>query len=252
MRMKKKISREFELTCFMVDSNYRMKASSFMEMAQEAAGDSADVLGFGYDVLRPMDMAWVLVRMQFRYLRAPMWREHLSMRTWHKGLKGPFFVRDYELVAEDGSTVAVATSCWVIMRLSDRSVVRMTDLGGIISAEAECEDSAIETMSPKVAAPRACEPDLVAVHKAVYSDIDFNLHANNTKYISWALDALPGEVCARKAIREVSLNFHREVRLGEEVVMKCFHSTEENGEKWTVEGTSDGQSSFSARIVFYT
>lgn len=248
--MEEKQVRHIEIPCFMTDSAYRLKASAFMEEAQEIAMDGADVLGFGYDTLHPMNMAWVLVRMQFKYLRAPMWREKLTLRTWHKGVKGPYFVRDYELLDEKGERVAVSTSSWVVLNVVERSFVRMSSLEGVVDPNPQNEDSAIETLAPKVAIPRNVEPDIVAKHNVVYSDLDFNGHTNNTKYISWAFDALPIEVSTQKAFSEISINFNKEAMLGEEVTLKCFKSKEEGPETWTIEGAVDDHSSFTAKIVF--
>ena len=38
----------------MVDCAYRLRASSFMELAQMAAMKGSESLGFGYDVLKPV------------------------------------------------------------------------------------------------------------------------------------------------------------------------------------------------------
>lgn len=248
--MEEKQIRHIEVPCFMTDSAYKMKASSFMEQAQEIAMDGSDTLGFGYDVLHPMNMAWVLVRMQFKYLRAPMWRDKLTLRTWHKGVMGPYFVRDYEMLDEKGERVAVATSSWVVLNIVERSFVRMNSLEGIVDPNPQCMDAAIETLAPKVAMPRGVEPDIVASHKVVYSDLDFNGHTNNTKYISWAFDALPLEVSTQKTLTEVCINFNKEALLDEVVDLKCFRTENEGVETWLVEGAVEGRSSFTAKITF--
>ena len=46
--------------CYEVDSSHALRASSFMDMAQEIAYWAAQGLGFGYDDLQVHHTAWVL------------------------------------------------------------------------------------------------------------------------------------------------------------------------------------------------
>ena len=52
-------------------------------------------------------------------------------------------------------------------------------------------------------------------HAVVYSDLDFNCHANSVKYIQWAVDTLPLELLQQKRFARTDINFIREARYGE-------------------------------------
>ncbi len=79
--------------CYDTDLAWRMKPASFMNMAQEIANLHASELGFGYDDLITSRTAWVLSRMNMKFVRAPKWREAISLATWHKGLERLFYLR---------------------------------------------------------------------------------------------------------------------------------------------------------------
>ena len=70
----KKYLIETVVPCFDVDSEFKMKPAAFMDLAQEIAYQAATALGFGYDALQKEGKAWVLSRMNFKFLRHPVWR----------------------------------------------------------------------------------------------------------------------------------------------------------------------------------
>ena len=60
--------------CYDTDAAWRLKPSSFMNLAQEAAGRHAVYLGFGYDDLIKTNTAWILSRVHVVFDDAPKGR----------------------------------------------------------------------------------------------------------------------------------------------------------------------------------
>ena len=242
---------DFFVPCYMTDGNCRLKASAFMTQAQEMAMNSAEILGFGYDDLFPnYGMAWVLSRFHFKFLRPVMWREFVRIRTWHKGVRSVFYVRDFELLGEDGELSMIGTSSWVVLNLKERSLVRMNELPPVISPEPMLEEDAIEALAPKVMIPRKVQAEFVHNHIVSFSDIDLNKHTNNVRYIDWAIDCIDAEVTDNCPVKEVAINFNRETHLGETVSL--YRHEEQAGEDhiFIIEGKVEDTQSFCARIVF--
>ena len=92
-----RFEQKFTIPCYNTDASWRLKPSSFMDLAQEAAGQHAVYLGFGYDDLIATNTAWILSRVHVEFVDAPKWRENITLRTWHKGLNRLFFLRDFIL-----------------------------------------------------------------------------------------------------------------------------------------------------------
>ena len=80
------------IPCYYTDASSRLKPTSFMDLAQEAAGQHAVHLGFGYDDLIATNTAWILSRVNVKFIDAPKWREDITLTTWHKGLNRLFFL----------------------------------------------------------------------------------------------------------------------------------------------------------------
>ncbi len=241
VRPDKKVIDDLLVKCYEVDSAQRLKPTAFMDMAQEMAYQAAAAMKFGYDELIVKNMAWVLSRMRFRFLKAPVWGEEVEIRTWHRGAFGPFFVRDFEVLDKEGRRMIEATSSWVIIDVDSRRMARPEEV--LPKEDTSCPDFAIETPAGKVMMPRGVEPELVTTHKVAYSDIDLVGHTNNARYVAWALDCLEyGE--AGIQVEEVEIVFHHEARPGEEI---SLYRAQKDG--WTfVEGRREDVQVFCVRI----
>ena len=212
----KKVSDSFAIKCYEVDSAKRLKPTAFMDMAQEMAYQAASAMKFGYYELIAKNLAWVLSRMRFRFLDTPHWEDEVTIRTWHRGAFGPFFVRDFEVVGKDGHRMIEATSSWVVIDVESRRMSHPEDV--LPKEDTACHDFAIETPAGKVMMPRGVEPEYVTTHKVAYSDIDLVGHTNNARYVAWALDCLEfGGDSIR--VDEVEIVFHHETRPGDEIAL---------------------------------
>ena len=241
VRPDKKVIDDLLVKCYEVDSAQRLKPTAFMDMAQEMAYQAAAAMKFGYDELIVKNMAWVLSRMRFRFLKAPVWGEEVEIRTWHRGAFGPFFVRDFEVLDKEGRRMIEATSSWVIIDVDSRRMARPEEV--LPKEDTSCPDFAIDTPAGKVMMPRGVEPELVTTHKVAYSDIDLVGHTNNARYVAWALDCLEyGE--AGIQVEEVEIVFHHEARPGEEIALYRAQKDE-----WTfIEGRREDVQVFCVRI----
>ena len=236
-----KVTDSLEVRCYEVDGGMRLKPSAFMDMAQEMAYQAAAAMHFGYDELIAEGMAWVLSRMHFKFVDTPVWRDKVEIQTWHRGAVGPFFVRDFKLLGEDGHEMVLGTSSWVVLDVESRRMARPEDI--LPTESTICHDFAIESPAAKVMMPRGASPELVATHKVAYSDIDLVGHTNNARYISWAMDCMdygPGGI----AVDEVEVVFHHEAVPGDEVTL--YRLSEEDSV--IVEGRTPDKQIFCARL----
>ena len=243
------------LTCEMVDVHNRLRPSAFMGLAQEIGNEDAIAYGLGYDDLMKKNLVWVLSRMHYVVRRPALWRSEVLMKTNSRGVVGPFFVRDYLLLDPADAAAepyVLGTSSWVLLDYKERKLVKNDVLGDTALARPGGLEGALEEASPRVAFPRRAERTLVRRHRVRYSDIDHNGHTNNAAYIVWAMDCVPQDVTLDGWCKEVSINFSRETRAGDEVDLYLFESADaENGARiFWVEGMAGENVIFTARLVF--
>ena len=233
--------------CYDTDASWRLKPTSFMNMAQEAAGRHAVYLGFGYDDLIVSNTAWILSRVHVEFVDTPKWREELTLHTWHKGLNRLFFLRDFLVTDNEGKTRVKATTSWLVLNLETRRLVRDPKL---LEEGTVCTENVIETPADKVQMSKDAVPELVRRHTVSYSDIDTNGHTNNAMYMQWAMDAVDYETASSMPVKQVTINFNHETKAGECVSIYRAAIQKEDGLHVYVEGKVDGTSSFTVEIVF--
>jgi acyl-ACP thioesterase len=218
-----------------------------MNYAQEMANRHAVILGFGYDDLIVSKTAWVLSRMHIRFVKAPLWRDKVTLTTWHKGLNRLFFLRDFQMRDEHGNVCVEATTSWIVLNLETRRFVRDPKL---MDEGTTCSENAIELPADKVVMPKDVEPTFIMDHIVSYSDVDMLEHTNNAMYMHWAMDAVPYEITSQRPLKEVTINFNRETRSGEKVSVYRIMQDTEDCLKVYVEGKVEGASSFCIEMIF--
>lgn len=241
-----KYIQEYTIPCYDTDASGRLKPASFMNLAQEAAGQHAVHLGFGYDDLIATNTAWILSRVHIRFVDTPLWKENVVLNTWHKGLKRLFFVRDFLLTDKEGKTRVEATTSWLVMNLETRRLVRDPQL----REGTECNEDVIATPAGKVQMPKDVEPQLMFEHLVAYSDIDVNGHANNAMYMQWAMDAVDYDIASTRPVKELTINFNHETKAGDIVALYKTIIKTEDGRRVYIEGKVGDTSAFCVEIIF--
>lgn len=231
---------------YMTDNGKRLRPSAFLELAQEVAYLGADQLGFGYDVLAEHNVAWVLSRMHVHYDKAPVWKDRLVLNTWHKGQNRLFFDRDFHLVDQNGESMVRGTSSWLIINTETRRLARNETVETLFGEGPQDTDNAIGEPCPKITFPKGVEPEKVAEHRVAYSDVDMIGHANNTRYLDWAMDCIEDEITYGRTIKDAYLNYNKEATPGEVVEIYRYR----DGDSWYFEGRFNGTSIFTALICF--
>ena len=244
---KDKFFYDFTAACYMVDRRQILRPSAFLDLAQQMAVIGADRLDFGDDQLGRFGCTWVLARQHVRFERPLRHKAPGRIQTWHKGLQGLFFIRDYQLLGADEEPCVNSTSSWVVMNVGERRVVRPDFLHEVVSLDPQSPDHAIAEPAAKVGLPREAELTQIGSHLVRWSDVDYNQHANNVRYTVWAMDALPEELVYERVLKELTINFNREARPGETV--ELYYTPAPDGSH-IIEGRVGGNQVFIERLVF--
>ena len=242
-----RLREHYTIPCYDTDASWRLKPVSFMNYAQEMANRHASVLGFGYDDLIGSRTAWVLARMYIRFIDLPLWRNDVTLTTWHKGLNRLFFLRDFRMTDPQGNVRVEATTSWIVLNLDTRRLVRDPKL---MDEGTKCSENAVEQPADKVQLPKDAQMEFVMEHTVSYSDVDLLGHTNNAMYMHWAMDAVPYEITSQHPLKEVTINFNHETRAGEKVSIYRTSLQAEDGLRVFIEGKVGDTSSFVIEMLF--
>jgi len=248
--LKRPYEESFDLPCYMFDRNEHLRPGALMDIFQQQGAKGTTQFAMTDFDLAKHNLVWIIVRMHFKLESFPRREDPAVARTWHRGLAGPTFIRDYTLETPSGERIAGASSTWVIMDKRTRTIVRGQDIADIVPTEPQWPDFALDCVAPKIIVPKSAEKNFLRRVRANYSYVDYNGHVNNARYVDWAMDALPDDLVYGKKLRELSINYNNEVRPGADV--ELYYLIDGDG-SYVVEGLSTDKPSvqhFICRLTF--
>lgn len=189
----------------------RLTVPAFLDLFQELAGEDAARRGFSLDDLAPRGLAWVMLRLFVRFEGPlPAQGEALTVTTWPSGHDGLTAWRDAVAHADDGRTLARVTTRWVLIDVARRRPVR---LPGDVQALSRPDLGQLSLVDAPPAAP--AEATLTARVLVRRSDLDANRHANNARYVEWALEPLPDDFLDAHALATLDVAWKAEAFRGD-------------------------------------
>lgn len=225
-----------------VDFKKNLKLSTLFSYFQDVASDAAANLGAGVDRLQSSHgLAWILMRIRVDITRLPTWGEDIIIETWPLKPGRLEFERDYLVKDDNGEVIIRSISSWVIMDLEERKLKRSESIG--LTYPENIEERAIDGKLERLRKHGPLE--LVYKRMIGYSDVDFNGHLNNSKYVDFLLDCFTMDDHMNSSIKRLDVNFVNEVLPGETILLyKDTSKKDEN--RYYIEGMNEN----SSRTVF--
>lgn len=229
-----------------VDFQKKLKLSALFGYFQDVANLAAENLGVGItQLVEKYGVAFVLMRIRVDVIRMPILDEEISIETWPLKPGKLEFERDYIVRDKNGEVIAKAISVWVIMDLNKRRLKRSEAIN--LEYPEIIEERAIDVTLTKLKASEKLE---TVYHKTIgYSDIDFNGHLNNSRYIDYMMDCFALEEHQHYHISSIEVNYLNEVMPGNTLIIKKDISMMEE-HLILIEGIreEDGKSVFRSQI----
>jgi acyl-ACP thioesterase len=204
--------------CFKdIDRSDRLTLAAAFDYFQEAAINHAEILGVGRESMAQTGQGWILSRMSVLMERRPKFRETVTVRSWPRGWEKLFALRHYDIRDASDTPIVRARSCWIIIDIEKRRPLRPQAIMETLPLN--------EGINALLSGAAGLEPrkDLVKAgeRKAAYSDIDYNGHVNNARYIQWVQDAVQPELLEGAEKMQMDINYLNEIKPGETTEIFC-------------------------------
>ena len=179
---------------------------------QEAAGQSADALGFGLSHLNRQGFTWVLVREQFVLDEPVHVADTLEIETWPSGIDRWAAVRDFRL-SKSGRDVGCALTSWFVLDITTRHPVHPKN---VLPQRYHAQSTHV--LPVKTEPLRTVEDaSLQRRFQVRFSDIDANLHVTNASYVAWILESVEETAWREQWLTTLDIQFLAECSLGAQV-----------------------------------
>lgn len=156
--------------------------------------------------------------------------------------KGSFvaFPRNYYIKKEE-RLVGTISAIWTLIDIEKRNIVAPKRVG-LIVPDIKCE---MPLDTPKTV-KEDIELELICQRKVMYSDLDVNQHMNNARYLEWACDLIDLDLYKDHYIKEVSINYKKEIKPA--AYVNLFIG--KNADKFIIKGESEDEIAFILELFF--
>ena len=240
--MKMIFSEKYTTTWHDTDAFRRVRPSQLLVYMQEVSNHHMSACGMSLDELRDKrELAFILSKIRMEIF-APLYAfEDIEVQTWTCPSRG-FVIRRFYRIMRGEDVIAVADTVWALVSTKTRELLRWEECGEHDFVDGEPMELDLPV---RFRMPSGAEATILGERRIVYSDLDYNMHMNNTRYPDMLCDYLPLEDTGR--IRGFVLSYLHEAAFGDTLDVR-MHRQDESAYFRTV--NKDGQTCLEAQILF--
>jgi medium-chain acyl-[acyl-carrier-protein] hydrolase len=220
--------------------NGALRIASFLRLIQEVSIGGSAFLGEGVETLKAKNLYWVVMSYHFEVTRWPLANETITIETFPGVTKAFIYPRHYIVYDEKGAIIVRGISLWAVLdHASHKPTIPPANGVDIAAIHEEGELS----WPPRQVLEDLSVKELRLVRN---SDLDFNGHMNNIRYVDFALDSDDFAFYSSHIPTEFQMTFSSETTLGKTMEIASKLSEE----KRDYQGRVEGKPVFSLSVMF--
>ena len=195
------------------DAERNVRPSAALVYMQETSNRHVADSGMSLDELRDQKaLAFILSKIRIVFHRPLHAFEDICVETFTCPSRGYSSVRGFRILSGD-EVVAEADTNWALVDINEKKLCRMEESGYIF------EDEPPLSLDIPTRTRASAEITMTEIGKRaiVYSDLDYNMHMNNTRYPDMLCDYLPIEKVGH--IKGMTLSYLHEAAYGDTVTV---------------------------------
>lgn len=170
-----------------VCNNKAVDIAQIVNYFQDCSTFQSEDIGLGIQYLENKNRAWLLSSWQIVIERYPSFGEQIAVGTWAYDAGGLYAYRNFQLLDEQGNSLAKANSVWFFMDTEAGMPTRITEQD--IMPYGKEEKLSMDYAPRKIKVPK--DTKALAAFSILHMHLDTNNHVNNAKYIEIAREYLP-------------------------------------------------------------
>lgn len=205
----KKYRKAFQVPYYDSDKYGKATALSILSYLGETSGAHTDSIGFGFKELKELNYAWMLNRWKVSIDRYPKVNENIIIETWASGIDRFYATREFVIYDEEDKELGKASTLWIFIDMNRKIPIRIPQ--EFIKLSNPIEERVFNDFYNF---KKELIIDKYLDFHVRRSDIDYNNHVNNTKYLSWMLEAVPQYIYENYMLHEFEILYKKETTYG--------------------------------------
>ena len=233
-------SKSFTISNNDVDKDFKLKISAIFRYFQDIALLATEDLGVDSISLSKRNIDWVITRMSVDIKRLPDCNEEVTVFTYPGKDMAMLYPRYFFVKDKKGEVIIRSASIWALIDNISRKVI--VDREVISKLPGESVDDQL-SLPEKV----AVQEELKFVEKRTihFSDLDFNSHMNNVRYVELLMDVHDSMFYETHKLSSLTLNYMKEIKEKEAVEIFTDASNPE-----TIVVKTNGNVAFMGKATF--
>lgn len=232
--------KEFIISNNDVDYRFNLKPANLFRFFQDIALKATEEVGADSISLSKRGIDWVITRMDVDIKHLPHCNEKITVCTYPGKDLAMLYPRYFYILDSNNEIIVRSSSIWALIDAKTRKVI--VDKDTIKRLPGEHQDFELPLPS-KIASSE--NKELIETRTIHYSDLDFNCHMNNVRYVELLMDTHDFEFYKNHRPSFISLNYIREIKEKEKV---AIYSDRNNPE--IIEVKVNDSTSFVAKVTF--
>ena len=195
------------------DQYGHFRDEALLQMLESAGSHHSDYANDSVIAGSQTGIVWLLSEWRIKITRRPESTDTLHISTWARG-KAPaaMIYRDFIVSDEQGQELIRAEATFVLLDTVNGRLTRITE--ELFRAYQPREQTVFDDKPGRLLAPEDPQAECrIALRR---SDIDYNNHVHNTRYLDLAREALPEELL-QKQFSGIRIVYSKAVTLKDEV-----------------------------------
>ena len=216
-----------------VDKSFKLKVAAIFRYFQDIALLATEDLGVDSISLSKRNIDWVITRMAVEIKRLPNCDEEITVHTYPGKDMAMLYPRYFYISDSKGEVIITASSVWALINNVTRKVIVDRDVISKLPPESyDCQPELPEKIT-------ISENNRFIEKRTIhYSDLDFNSHMNNVRYVELLMDVHDTAFYDANRVKTITLNYMRELKEKEAVDVYTDASTPETISVYNAEGLS--------------
>lgn len=234
-----KYTEKYKIKWHDTDASRNVRYSQMLVYMQETANLQLESMGRSLDAMRDTEkLGFILSKIKLVFHAPLKAYDEIEVSTWTCGGRGYSFNRCFEIRRGD-DLIAEAISFWALLDIESRRLVRCEGF----SLGTEDEEPLCIEVPRRIKFPEF-PLEMLGKREIRYSDLDYNMHMNNTKYPDMLCDFMPIDKVGD--VKEMTLEFLHESAYKD---VLSFHVAEENGAFYFKTQNEKGDICLTAQVV---
>lgn len=219
-----KYKKSFYIHNFATDKNGQLTPYNILQYFVEASSAHTDVLLKNVLDEDSLNLGWMIYRWKVKFNKYPKAKEKIYVETWASKLDRFYAYREFRMTNEKDEILAEASTVWIIVDMEKKRPIRMPSIVGDnfkVTGKSNFQD--FDKFREEI------KPENNIDFKVRRSDIDYNNHVNNSKYLLWILESLEEDIYENYKLSELEIIYKKEIKYGDTILSgNILHKKEDS------------------------